>query len=340
MRARQTGMSLVELMVALALGLLLLLGVVNALLAGRASGQVEASLARLQENGRIALELLAADIRGARYVGCNPAGVVPTVMAGATAWTGLAGYERGESSWSPPLPAHLGSLRNRARAGNDVLNLQGGVPSGIALTADVAPASTALAVDGNPGCIRRNDRVLIADCARAYLFRVTNQPRCGGAATRLAYAAGGNSPATMQPGFASGEHHQIMEFLDRAWYVADSGRRGALGAPVHSLYRLTNGRSEEVVEGVEGMQALYGERLASGNTRYRPAADPALDMGRVASIRVALLIQSLEPVLDSADRSRYQVLDETIASAGTTARHSGDRALRRVFGTTVALRNR
>ena len=49
---RQKGMSLIELMVAMGLGLFLILGVVNVFIANKDSTQVETSLARLQEMNR------------------------------------------------------------------------------------------------------------------------------------------------------------------------------------------------------------------------------------------------------------------------------------------------
>ena len=94
-----------------------------------------------------------------------------------------------------------------------------------------------------------------------------------------------------------------------------------------------------MVEGVEYMQVLYGQELGSGNLRYVPANDASLDMAEVVSVRLALLMQSFEPVLDADDATAYQVLDQSIDSAGTTYLHNGDRTLRRVFQTTVLLRN-
>ena len=87
------------------------------------------------------------------------------------------------------------------------------------------------------------------------------------------------------------------------------------------------------------MQVLYGQQLPAGNLRYVPANDASLNVSQVVSVRVALLMQSFEPVLDADDDTAYQVLDQSIDSAGTTYLHNGDRTLRRVFQTTVMLRN-
>ena len=337
----QAGMSLIELMVALALGAFLILGVVNVLISSKDSSQVENSLARLQENGRIALDLMVADIRDALYIGCNSGGMAPTIMANTTSWTGLLGYERGTSAWSPVLPTKLVSLATAARIGSDVINLQGGVPTGSALTADIVTSSTFASVDSNPACIAKNDRVLISDCSTANLFRVTNSPLCTGAATNFTYASASNSPSSISPGYSSTGSYSLLEFFDKTWYVADTGRtRTAANIPVYALYRLTNGVTQEMIEGVEYLQILYGEELPSGNIRYVPASNATLDMTQVTAIRIGVLLQSYEPVLDAADSTQYRVLDETIDSTGTTFTHNGDLTMRRVFKTTAIMRNK
>lgn len=67
LRKAQTGLSLVELMVGLALGLVLMVGVLQVFLASRQTYASNEAMSRLQENGRFALELIAANIRLAGY---------------------------------------------------------------------------------------------------------------------------------------------------------------------------------------------------------------------------------------------------------------------------------
>tara|TARA_Y100001934_G_C12371255_1_gene786448 strand:+ start:1549 stop:2307 length:759 start_codon:yes stop_codon:yes gene_type:complete len=63
----QLGFSLVELMIAMVLGLLLLAGVVNVQISSKETFQTSDDLSRVQENGRFALDILASDIRMAGY---------------------------------------------------------------------------------------------------------------------------------------------------------------------------------------------------------------------------------------------------------------------------------
>ena len=60
---RQVGLSLVELLIAMALGLLILLGVISIFSASRGNYQFQQSSSAVQESGRIALEVMARDIR-------------------------------------------------------------------------------------------------------------------------------------------------------------------------------------------------------------------------------------------------------------------------------------
>ncbi len=58
MRSRQTmsGLSLIELMIALTIGLIIMLGVVQVFAASRTAYQLSEGLARVQENSRFAMD--------------------------------------------------------------------------------------------------------------------------------------------------------------------------------------------------------------------------------------------------------------------------------------------
>ncbi len=334
---RQSGLSLVELMVALALGAFLILGAVNVLVSSKNSGQLESSLARLQENGRIALDLLASDLRLGGYVGCSGA---PAIIATGVSWSPVQGYERLSGRWSPALPGNLSSLATLARVGSDVISVQYGLPASGAVSASVSSASTAVPLTNNTSCIQQNDRVVVFNCAAgAEMFKVTNAPTCGASATLLQFGAASNSPSQLNNAYVAGD--SILTLVERTWYVADTQRRRtAANIPIYALYRRADSAAEEMIEGIEYMQISYGQLLATNNIRYVPASDANLNADQVVSVRVALLVQSFEPVLDSPDSSAYQMLDESIDSAGTPYLHNGDLTLRRVFKTTILLRNR
>ena len=65
----QTGLTLIELMVALGIGAFLMIGAVTVFMQSRTSFRVTESVSRLQENGRFVLDALEPDIRMARFWG-------------------------------------------------------------------------------------------------------------------------------------------------------------------------------------------------------------------------------------------------------------------------------
>jgi|GEM_PF-4114344 len=70
-RARQRGLSLIELMIGIALSLLILTAVLYSFAGSQASYRYLTSFSAVQESGRIALELLNRDIRMAGNSGCG-----------------------------------------------------------------------------------------------------------------------------------------------------------------------------------------------------------------------------------------------------------------------------
>src|SRR3569833_1609038 len=66
---RQQGLTLVELMVAITLGLIVTAGIIQVFVGSKKTYSVEESLSRLQESGRLALEFLSNELRMKRYWG-------------------------------------------------------------------------------------------------------------------------------------------------------------------------------------------------------------------------------------------------------------------------------
>jgi type IV pilus assembly protein PilW len=344
----QRGFSLLELMIALALGGFLMLGLVNMFLSSRSSAQVETSLARVQENGRFALNLISQDILRSSYTGCNSVQGAVTVLATDAAFEGLRGYERSTSSWAPALAtAELTTALNAsgARVGSDVINLQTGRSLGKELlVADIGPSDASFDISDNPGgIIKQGDLVILSGCLTSHLLRVTNTPATAGA-TSIAYGLAGNDSSSVEPGYRYDNETELMLFQNVIWYVADTGR-DKNGYDIWSLYRFDldapSGVADEMIEGVEYMQTLYGERAgsgAAGTTRFG-TADTVTDWDNIVAIRIALLLQSYELVRNENDTNTYSMLGQTISN-GSTPAHSGGRALRKVFSTTLALRNK
>lgn len=82
-KAYQSGMTLIEIMIALLIGAFLLGGVLQIFVGSKQTNRMQEGLSRLQENGRFAMDFLAKDIRMAGYWGCISQSNADTDVAGA-----------------------------------------------------------------------------------------------------------------------------------------------------------------------------------------------------------------------------------------------------------------
>ncbi|MBF0219992.1 MAG: PilW family protein [Gammaproteobacteria bacterium] len=109
----------------------------------------------------------------------------------------------------------------------------------------------------------------------------------------------------------------------------------ALSNGVSSLMCTGNSGTQPLAEGVENMQLLYGEDTTNDNIAdlYRaPAA--VTDWTRVVSIRVALLVTSIDEVASTPDVNQYVLLNAPPITPATNLLQR-----RRVFTKTILVRN-
>src|SRR5689334_6383420 len=88
-RRQQIGMTLIELMVALAIGAFLMLGAITVFMQSRTAFRVTENMSRLQENARFALDSMEPDIRMAHFWGLTPRTYLIQGRAAPTAAPGL-----------------------------------------------------------------------------------------------------------------------------------------------------------------------------------------------------------------------------------------------------------
>lgn len=157
---RMHGLSLIELMVAMVLGLMVAGGFVAVFVATSASYRTQTQLALLQESGRYAMARLTRDLRMASAFYCGRAGAEPTVQASGliaavhdvtTRWghapypsspalpyrfprfLSMRGYDCGRTSCVPAVPSGLPAMGRGAGQpviGADVLTLRYLDPAG------------------------------------------------------------------------------------------------------------------------------------------------------------------------------------------------------------------
>jgi type IV pilus assembly protein PilW len=110
------GFSLVELMVSIVIGLILVAGILSIFFSSKVTYTSNEKTARLQENGRTALDFLSHDLRSSGYQGCarNMSYTAAINSPGSLLWSfvfPIQGFESdGAGAYAPTVPITLDPL--------------------------------------------------------------------------------------------------------------------------------------------------------------------------------------------------------------------------------------
>ncbi len=326
-QSTQKGLTLVEIMISMLLGLIIVAGIGKIFIGSNQSYRLQEALSRIQENGRFAIIYLEQEIRPAGFQGCpNLSAVKPNILADSVALnsvtfqTAVMGYDFDGTDTSQPS----GAISN-----TDIINIKRAGGCGAKVTKVGSPVTANIKVEYSASCNFEEDDVLIVtDCKTTDIFSVTNIPENNKGTTdgiewqNLTHANSGNRANSLSKDYD--ENAEIYKFDSREFYIKNND----FGIP--SLFQKNlNDDEDELIEGVEDMQITYGLKLGNSYT-YLPA-DSISQWKNVKSVRINLLLQSIENNLTPQPTS--------IEFNGGTVTPT-DRRMRKVFSTTIFLRNR
>lgn len=341
-RTAARGMSIVELMVAITIGLIILAAVSTVFVSSKSNYTTQESSARLQESARFAMNFISQDLRMAGYFGCaddlqtihnnlNPGGISPAFdfsipIEGSEAGTTVF-YPSGSATKFPTTGAAATSQAANCPGfvggrctGTDAFALRRADPASISLTTAMPNTSAALFIEPNNG-LQIGDIILLSDCAGAELFQITNiQNNVGPNSDKqgVVHNTGGGSPS---PGNAQKFERaygppgaKIMKFVQRAYYIGT----GTNGQPTLFRQNLDGTNLQELVEGIEDMQVTFGYGSYGDKTPrvYLPANDGSLgatkaNWSNVVSARIEI---TARPVLDTSPNNPNKVQPKTFVS--------------------------
>lgn len=370
------GLSLIELLIALVLGATLATGVTQMYVGTTTTERSQEARLRMQEGGRFAVNFLSQEVRMAGYLGClgsMEGSSVNNVLDAPPAhfqpeW-GIQGWEAGGTA-----PGEVNNSANNvaqvstnsgewttgdanivipvfnAVPNSDIVRVWGGTgPAGIVtnITQGSPPTINAESSTG----ISANDFILISDCeqadfAQACLVAADAAP----ATTSLITLSTGCNPGnvgspTITSITSALNPAEVIRLQGTIFYV---GKRGGIATNPPSLFRAqldatgNLATAEELIEGVESMQILYGVNL---DQDIRSTADTYLtaaavtDWQDVISVRISLLMQSIDDGTVPAAQA-YVFDGVNYAGGGAAGDLPADNRVRRVFSTTISLRNR
>lgn len=365
-------------MVALVIGVMLMLGVVQVFMASRTASRLAEGSARSQENGRFALEFLQRDIRMAGHFGCvnDQAHFVrgegdPAIDTGVATGSGhpldfsvsIQAYEAPSTApgtsltlggtWAAPtgLPASISALK--PRGGSDILVLRYLAAEGVPVLALAPSANSVVGFDTSAGTRLLEGGVAapnlfgVADCSHANVFRG-------------AYAAG---KVTANGSLL--DRYTVQPTGQTMIYRAESvvyfvGTSGTTGEPALMRARSDGGNgysaAEELVEGIENMQLLFGLDATPAITTTTPpsgnittvatasgvstdaTAAGAAQWRRVGQVQVGILARS--PQSAQAESPADAINYPRALGVGFTPAAKSDGRSRMAYESTIALRNR
>ena len=350
----QRGYSLIEFMVASALGLLVLLGISRVFVAAQVGYGLSQAKSTMQDNARLASESIQRDLRMAGYMGCVndgarfrttevyvhlPGGSSTSTFAGVNFADnfarGIEGFEAagtapGNSytiptgttggSWAPALPT---ALQGVVAPGSDVLVIRYLGPARARLTNFTPNAAGArVTIDTSVlNQVEAGKTYALTDCNQVSFFSASNVSN--GGASFVATDVGGIENYSTTTAY-------LYETTTVAYYVGReaSGRTGLFRYPIT---RTSNPPTELLVTGALSLQALYGwdtkAPLPDGAVDTEGTAE-ALNTARVngaevhqriGQARVALLMAEDGPRRSDTNPNRSRpMLGTTMSPPPTT----------------------
>jgi type IV pilus assembly protein PilW len=370
----QRGVSLIELLISLVLGLLLIGGVLQLFLGSKATYLSTDAVARVQENGRFAMSFLEPELRMATASGFCAGDLavtnhlnLPDAEAEAlfgsrssiSGWD-YSGTGRSETFtlstpatttdlalWEGPSDAPS-VLEGLVVPGTDFFalrNLQLQIGTTGSDTATNNPQATSIVTEANHG-IEACTIVLVTNCASGVdLF----QPNSAANSNALTKPSGSCSPGNktgtgLDWSTSYGSDMQLYLPVTQLYYIGIDNAITDQAVP--ALYRLdlvqgTSGTPQPqlLVSGIENMQVLYGISLPASLGGTGQVVDEWLTADQVTSWDVVIAVR-LAALVSSQENIVGQAASQTFNLAGTSIVGLSDRKLRQTFSTTVAIRNR
>lgn len=324
------GFSLVELMIAIVLGLIVMGGVVSIFVANRQAFRVSENVARVQENARVAFELLSRDLREAGGNPCGTKQIANVLNNSANLWWanwaggGVQGFDNSTAgdlaAGIVPVGAAAG---NRVATTDAIFIISGNTIDGLTIT-DHNPASAEFKVNKNNHGLNDSDILLACDAYSAAIFQATNTNQANGT---IVHNTGLGVPGNCSKGLGfpsactplgTGKSFENGGFIVRLsaafWFIGNNDRGG------RSLFRSSiNGtavpQTDEIVEGVQDMQIEYltqdivgvlAPNYVNGNgiASWLPSANP-----RVTAARLTVTFVSNEAVGTDQNALRRTFID-------------------------------
>lgn len=255
------GVTLLEMMLSLLLSMSLLMMLTTIYLATVKNNSAQIAYTTIQENGRLAMQILFRHIHAAGYIGC----------ARLTEDFPLQNY----------LQYSLQS-NNKITGTESEITLKSASIESAYLQQSMSNVSVLL-LSSNVH-FKRNDIVVISDCKSAEIFQIKSIETV---------SAGSQKMITQMPLHKQYDQYaEVSLFEENHYFVADTKRVDSTGKIIKALFqRNYHGHNVELVEGVEQLRFDY-DVLRNG-VIFRVNAKDITDWDHVVGVNIALTLQTM-----------------------------------------------
>jgi len=318
---KQKGLTLTELMVAIAVGLIVSAAVAGLFLQNKANSEQNNEISYLQDNGRYALKLMSEDIKMVNFWGGYQAASRTSISI--------------DSASIPNIDAVLALGSNCGPAGAssdwdyDLTNF-------LVYTTKANAKASFNCIDKNSTVLDTGTEVLLVKRTRGEPITVKTALTAGAPYLRTNRAVATFHKATASTGdpdtdYADWRYHSHIYFIEGAklkrWSLIED--KGAVANDPTYV-------KEELAEGIENFHIVWGIDNSSpwtdGVADYYTSAPSATDLQQAVNATIYVLVRGSKAITGYTNDKSFQLGDVTIAA-------KNDNYYRRVYSTTVLIKN-
>ncbi|WP_419421278.1 PilW family protein (plasmid) [Legionella sp. D16C41] len=343
MTQKYRGVTLVEFLISIAIGLLIITIVLSVYLAQTQFYKVGVAQATMQNAENAIAEIITPYIRSAGFAGCatfmrtysalNPISspplsvlnTTPRIITGYTATPAIspinAANDSAANHWSPSLDS---GLVGNVKSGSDVIVLLGGVlnKQPVGVTA-ITNGSASFTVQTSSG-ITAGQLGVISDCAKATLFAIT-----GVSGNQISHAAsGGNASASFNVSYPVGS--QFLPVQQTAFFVGlGEGNQSALKM---GTFNGTTWTIQSLIPNVDTLKVSYGVG-DNGVIQQYVSANNVVNWDKVYAVRLGFILSGqVASGSTNGNPTQFTLLGQTVTIPA-------DNRLRHTFEIMIYMRN-
>lgn len=356
-KLENAGYSLIELMVTMLIGLIILNGVFQIVIASKRSSIDHQEISYIQENARFALDIISRDVRMAGYLGCanrntQQVNVITNDVMGFIGTAGIVGFDN--ESGKQQFPEQY---RDLVKEKTDSLMIRRGEYEQEFLVREQNPNTQTISLWASHDFDKDQPLAMVdASCRFSALFTAASLP----GATEISHQASGNNCAATLRGQYSCQQcseggcpnqlvhasypagSRIMPLISNAYFIGESSLLPGSPALKRQTLSVVGGmlttQTEELATGIENIQLQYGVDVNDDGqiTEYRAAHQMDVngdgiidntDWQSVRTVKIELLLVSQSPAFTEPQTVTFAGVDYT------------GLFMRQVVSSTIAIRN-